>query len=89
MAGASAPTVGGLLAHFRQYGLSEKKGYRGKLQRYGSYKSLAKDPLVEVAFDYIGEDGYVQVIEGIGYGHFADAAREDYQAHHQTGSDDE
>ena len=83
--GAERPTMKALLAHWRQYGLSEKPGYRGKVARYGSYKKLAKDPLIEVAFDYLGEQSYVQLIEAVGYGEFVEDARADWvQAREET-----
>lgn len=81
--GAERPTVASLIAHFKAYGLSEKVGYRKKLQRYGSYKSLAKDPLIEVGFDYLGENAYAHLIEAVGYSQFTEAAREDWKAEHQ------
>lgn len=76
------PTLEGLLIHFRAYGLSEKLGYRKAKVRYGTYKALAADPLVEVGFDYLGVESYVQLVEAVGYGEFAADARKDWTTEH-------
>lgn len=78
----TTPTLKSLTKHFQQFGLSEKVGYRNKARRYPNYSSLAKDPLVEVAFDYLGENAYVHFIETIGYPQFAEAARDDWKDEH-------
>lgn len=78
--GAARPTLEGLLAHFKAYGLCQKPGYRGVKPRYKTYKTLAKDALVEVGFDYLGEKAYVRLIEAVGYPEFAEAARADWKS---------
>lgn len=87
MPGSDPVTFEGLLTHFQKYGLSEKLGHRNKVQRYGSYKKLATDPFVEVAFDYLAENAYVALIEAIGYGHFAEQARADHKEENNPQSD--
>lgn len=80
--GAKRVRTADLIKHYQAYGLSEGTGYRGKKSRYKSYKMLAKDPLIEVAFDWLGADSYVQVIEAVGYGEFAEEARKDWEDEH-------
>lgn len=76
------PTLEGLIRHYRAYGLSEKTGYRGKKQRYPNYKALSADPLIEVGFDWLGENGYVHLVEAVGYSEFGADARADWRAEH-------
>ena len=78
--GWARPNYESLVRHFDKYGLSNAHtGHRGSAQTYGNYKKFAKDALAEVAFDYLGEDTYVVLVERIGYSEFADQAREDWR----------
>jgi hypothetical protein len=82
--GAPPATVANLLTHFRKFGLDNANtGYKGKAETYAGYSTLRADALVHVARTFLTEDAYVQLLEGIGYGRFEDAARADWRALHE------
>lgn len=83
--GAAPATVTNLLAHFRKYGLDNANtGYRGAAETYAGYSTLRADALVHVARTFLTEAAYIQVLEGIGYGRYEDAARADWRALHDA-----
>ena len=72
-----------LIRHYKKFGLDNSHtGYRHAAQTYGGYKKLAKDALVEVAFDYLNQQEYIKLITAIGYGEYADDAYEDWERGH-------
>lgn len=78
---AETPTYKTLHKHYEKYGLDNHgTGYRGADQRYTSYAKFSADALIEVAFDYLGENAYVQFCEAVGYGNFTEQARADWRA---------
>ena len=82
--GAERPTLAGLVKHAKTYGLEgETAGYRGVISRHNKYKALAKESLVEVGFDFLGVESYVQLVEALGYQSFADEARADWLKAHE------
>lgn len=78
-------TVAALLGHYRKYGLDNAhSGYRGKEERYTSYKKAREDALLHVARTFLTERAYIQVLEGCGYhGWEAEAAADWRKLHEQ------
>lgn len=72
------PTYDSLIKHFKKWGLSTTTGYRGKEVDYSTYTKLSKDPLVEVAFDFLGQNDYALFVVAVGYPHMEFEAREDW-----------
>lgn len=78
--GAERPTLEALLVHAEKYGIGEPTGWRNQSKRYGSYAKLAKNPFIEVAFDYLSAQAYAFLVEAVGYGEFAAEAKADWLA---------
>ena len=72
-------TSEGLIKHFHKFGLDNShQGYRGAAVVYKSYKTLREDSLVLVARTFMPEDTYAAILSVIGYAHFEDKARADW-----------
>ena len=86
---ANEASLANLIKHVDRYGLASKRaGYRGKEAPYTTYKAFAKDPAAEVAYAYLGVEGYVQFTERYGESGWAEAARADWHAEHGGGDDE-
>ncbi len=73
-------TSDGLVKHFQKYGLDNShSGYKGKAETYSNYKALRQDCLVLVARTYFAEDTYIQILDVIGYGQYAEQGRADWK----------
>lgn len=83
------PTLEDLLNHERKFGLDLGVGWRGAEKRYGSYKTLSQDPLVEVGRTYLNQENYVALIEGIGYGQWREQAAADWEAFREERESDD
>ena len=82
--GAPPVTVAALFVHARKYGLDNSNtGYRGAEERYKGYSTLRTDSLVHVARTFLTEAAYLQLLEGIGYSGYAEAASADWRALHE------
>lgn len=78
---APRPTYDDLITHFNRYGLDNAQtGYRHAPERYRNYERFANDSLVQVAYDYLGTEAYVALVEAVGYGNFKKQAREDKES---------
>ena len=72
-------TYDDLLKHARAYGLdNEHTGYRNSKQEYRGYRSLRSDTLLQVARVYLSQEEYVQLVRSLGFGRWAEDARQDY-----------
>lgn len=81
---AERPTLEGLLKHAEKYGLDIDAKNRNlskyaKPKTHSTYRTLKKDCLVRVGFDYLGPKSYRLLIEGIGYPDLADDAEKDWK----------
>lgn len=80
---AERPTLEQLLTHAKKHGFTHApRDGHGRRRQFRGYKRLSRDPLVQVAIDYLGQNAYAAFIEGIGYGKFKDKARKDWKEHH-------
>ena len=82
---AERPTLEGLLKHADKYGLDIDAKNVGlskfaKPKKHKTYRTLKKDALVRVGFDYLGVKSYRLLIEGIGYPELADDAEKDWRS---------
>lgn len=74
------PTLDSLLLHHKKYGLDiDHKATKRYTPRYGSWKELQKDAIVEVGIRYLGVEAFVLLVEGIGYSGFREEARRGWQ----------
>lgn len=86
------PTTQELIRHAKRHGLDDvdAKGVprdkraralhnEGARWHYPTYRRLASDSLVEVAFDHLDEESYAQFVSAIGYDNFRESARKDWR----------
>jgi len=74
------PTAENLIRHYKAHGLdrAKRETHRGTLQPYKTYKALSTDSLIEVARVYLSEDAFAFVVGSVGYSHFEESARSDW-----------